>query len=249
MSGRIDNPVDASFEAYPEEPEGLEKKSAELALSFTGLVFPPATILKILNDHFRPSKRFERIEYLLQALNLGLKMLESQMGADQQKIKEIEENIQSQRFQDGVAAACEEVARVASKNTVERLAQVLAGSVKPTIWSPKDEDLATLIRDLAQLGDRDIDVLQKLSLAFGGLMLSNPTLPNRVFTDNNASLDRIVEKESDSDEFYSTCGRLAGFGLAVEVQWPMNYTAPHERCIRPTRRGLALLGYLKKFAA
>ena len=77
-------------------------------------------------------------------------------------------------------------------------------------------------------------------------MVSYPKLPAKIFTDNNVGLDRIVEKENDRDEFYSTCGRLIGFGLAVEEQWPMNHTQPLERCIRPTRRGLALLGYLIK---
>ena len=249
VSGKIDNPVDASLDAYPEEPNGVGAKFAELSLSLTSLIFPPAAVLKILTDQFGRSNRLERIEYLLQALNLGLKGLESQMGTDRQKMKEIEERIQTPRFQEAVATACEEVARATSRKTVDRLAQVLVGSVKPTRWSPKDEDIAALIRDIAQLGDRDIEVLEKLGLAFGGLMLTNAELPHKLFTDNNNALDRIVGAEADRDEFYSTCGRLMGFGLAVEEQWPINHTAPHERCIRPTRRGLALLGYLKKFAS
>jgi hypothetical protein len=72
MSG-IDDPIDASFEAFPEEPEGLGGKFAELALSFTGLVFPPAAVLKILTDQFRPATRFERIERVLRALTIGIK--------------------------------------------------------------------------------------------------------------------------------------------------------------------------------
>jgi hypothetical protein len=246
---KIDDPIDASFEAFPEEPEGLGGKFAELALSFTGLAFPPAAVLKILTDQFQSANRFKRIEYLLQGLRMGIKAHDSQLGADREKMKEIQGRIEGSRFQEAVATACEEAARSTSVKKVELLAQVAAGSLTPTRWSPKDEDVAALIRDLAQLGDRDIDVLQKLSLAFGGLMLNNPAPTSDIFTANNAALERIVEQDSDRDEFYSTCGRLIGFGLAIDEPWPMTRTMSRERCIRPTRRGLALLGYLKRFAS
>ncbi|HWF37647.1 MAG TPA: hypothetical protein VG322_03950, partial [Candidatus Acidoferrales bacterium] len=200
---------------------------------------PPAAILKILKDQFGSANRFNRIEYLLHA----------QMGIDREKIRAVQAQIESPRFQEAVATAFEECARAANKEKVKHMAKILAGSLTPTMWSTKDEDVASLIRDLAQLGERDIHVLAKLSLAFAGLMLTNPKLPNRLFSDNNMALDRIVEKEGDRDEFYSTCGRLIGFGLAVEVSWPINHTQPHERCIRPTRRGLTLLEYLKMVAS
>lgn len=35
--GKIDDPVDASFEAWPEEPRDLGQKAGDLALSFSGL--------------------------------------------------------------------------------------------------------------------------------------------------------------------------------------------------------------------
>ena len=152
------------------------------------------------------------------------------------------------QFRRAVATAFEESIRAIDTERVSQFALVLAGSLTPTKWSSKEEDVATLIRDLAQLSDRDIEVLGKLSLAFGGLMLNHSELPSKVFTSNNSALDTIVRQDSDRDEFYSTCGRLVGFGLAIEEQWELNHTQPHERCIRPTRRGLALLGYLGKFA-
>ena len=76
------------------------------------------------------------------------------------------------------------------------------------------------------------------------MLLNYSELQSNVFTSNNSALDTIVRQEGDRDEFYSTCGRLVGFGLAIEEQWEVNHTQPHERCIRPTRRGLALLVYL-----
>jgi len=248
MSGKIDDPVDASFQAFPEAPEGMGRKFAELALSFAGLIFPPAVLLKILTDQFSAPNRFKRIDYLLQALNLSLKQLESQVGEDREKTRAVQARIESPRFQEAVAMACEESSRATTTKKVERMAEVLAGSLTPTRWSPNDEDVAALIRDLAQLSDRDIQVLEKLSTAFGGLMLNDSAWLDNLFTDNNSALERIIREQGDRDEFYSTCGRLIGFGLAVDVTWPVNRTQPHERCIRPTRRGLALLAYLKIFA-
>jgi hypothetical protein len=69
-SGRIDDPVEAAFEAWPAEPADLGKKCAEVALSFSGLVFLPARVLKILKDQFSPDSRFARVNYLLEALRI-----------------------------------------------------------------------------------------------------------------------------------------------------------------------------------
>lgn len=249
MSGKIDDPIHTSLEAFPEETGGLGGTFAELALSLSGLVFWPAAVAKILTDQFSDAKRRDRVNDLFLDFYKRLKDIESQIGSDREKTKAVQVRIESPHFQEAVRTACEESARAANAEKVQRMAKILAGSLTPTRWSSKDEDVATLIRDVAQLGERDIHVLHKLSEAFGGLMISNPTLTDRTFTDNNAALDRIVQNEGDSDEFYSICGRLIGFGLAVEVAWPLNHTQPHARCVRPTRRGLALLGYLKMFAS
>jgi len=64
MSGRIDDPSDASSEMWPEDAEGLVSKFGELALSFLGLAFTPAAVLKILKDQFLSANRIGRIKYL-----------------------------------------------------------------------------------------------------------------------------------------------------------------------------------------
>ena len=247
MTGKIDDPIDASFQAFPDEPEGWGNKFKEVALSLTGHVFLPAVLFKILSDQLSQTSRFKRITYLLRAFTLKIGELERQAGDDRGRIKALQAYVESPRFQEAAATACEEAARASDVNRVERMAKVLSGSLTPTQWSPKDENVATLIRDLAQLGDRDVQVLQKLSIAFGALMLAHPSFPDDLFPPNNSSFEKVLREDGDRDGFYSTCARLIGFGLAIDVTWPMNWTQPHERCIRPTRRGLALLGYLELF--
>jgi hypothetical protein len=245
MSSKIDDLIDA-LEAVPKE--GLDKKFVDLALTFTSPVFPPTAILKTLRNQFAFSKGFERIEHVCRVLESEVKRMEVHLSTEQDKMERLQTRLESPQFGEAIGLACEEALRTTNLKRVECLARVLAGSLTPTRWSSKDEDVATLIRDLAQLSDRDLDVLGKLSLAFGAVMVRHPELSSNTFTGNNAALDRIVQEAGDSEEFYSACGRLIGFGLAVEVEWPMNHTAPHGRCIRPTRRGLALLAYLGKFA-
>ena len=90
MSGKIDDPVDAEFESFPETPRGLGETFAGLALSFSGLILPPAAVAKILLDQFQSDKRFGRIDKLLEALRMGLKELEQRIGSDREKMSAIQ---------------------------------------------------------------------------------------------------------------------------------------------------------------
>ena len=49
---------------------------------------------------------------------------------------------------------------------------------------------------------------------FGGLMARDFQVARKDFQLTTTGLDRIVEVRNDRDEFYSTCGRLIGFGLS-----------------------------------
>src|SRR5713101_4102122 len=103
MAGKIDDPVDKSFEAWPEEQGGLGKKASELALSFGGLVFPPAKVLKILRDQFAGPSRFARIEYLFNAIRMQLKILESQNPRARGQLAAIEEKLETPQFSEAVS--------------------------------------------------------------------------------------------------------------------------------------------------
>ena len=94
MSGKIDDPTDVSFDALSEQREGPGEKFGELAINFSGLIFPPAAILKILTDQFLPANRFKRIDYLFRAMSLGFRGLESRLSTEREKIKEIQARIQ-----------------------------------------------------------------------------------------------------------------------------------------------------------
>jgi hypothetical protein len=249
MSDNIDNPVEASFEAWPEEREGLGVKFAKLALSGGALSWTPAAILKILLDQFGEANRGGRIQYLLDGIRAGFQVLESQIGADREKVDQVQARIDSPQFQQAVAAACEEAARATDEKKIQRLAAVLTGSITPSQWADPKADLAAMIRDIAELGTRDVEALDVLRTTFRDVVIHHPKLddPN-AFTEGMDSYRTAINLNGfKPEDFYAHCARLAGFGLAIEVVRNISRMHPNEYCFRPTRRGLALLDYLGRF--
>src|SRR6266481_2224191 len=119
MIGKIDDPVDASFEAWPADSGDFGKKASDLALTFTGLQFTPARIVKILRDQFSSSERFARIEYLFAAFRMKLKMLESQIGGAQERVKAVQETLESEKFTEATSVACEESIRTTNSKKID----------------------------------------------------------------------------------------------------------------------------------
>ena len=251
MSGKIDDPVDASFEAWPEESGDLGKKFGELALTFGGLTWTPAKVLKILKDQFANSNRFARIEYLLSAFRMQLKILESQNAGVREQLAAVEEKLETPQFSEAVSAACEEAARATNAKKIQQFASVLMGSLTPNQWADPSEDIGAMIRDIAQLAEKDIKVLDILSSVHASAISASPNLyePD-AFSRETAALMRDIRSSGiHSDDFLSTCERLRGFGLAAEVLRNTSHMAPHDYCYRPTRRGLAVLSYLSASAS
>jgi hypothetical protein len=244
--GKIDNPVEASFEAWPEEPAGLGKKCSDLALAFEGLALTPAKVWQILRDQFANSSRFARIEFLLNGLRLGLKIVESEKAGDREKLRAIEEKLKAPRFSEAVSVACEEAARATNGRKIQQLAAVLVGSVSDNQWADPSEDVPTLIRDVGQLGEKDLNVLSILRTVHSSAIATAPNLhePDAFSRETRTLNGAIDASRIHRDDFLSICERLRGFGLAAEVPRNTSQMAPHDYCYRPTRRGLAVLDYL-----
>jgi hypothetical protein len=262
VSGRIDDPVDASFEGWPDEPKDLGRTFGELALSFSGLIFPPAKVLNIPKDRFLPSSRAARVVYLLAGLRIKLDRLESETRSKFGKVESQSSNLreamkllQSQldapRFEEAVAVACEESARASNLEKVEQFVQILVGSLSPNPWRGPGEDVATMIRDIAQLGNDDLRALEMLRKVHATAIAHTPNLHSSdAFSRETPTLKRAVSgAKIHPDDFLSLCERLRGFGLAAEPTRNPNQMGPDDYCYRPTRRGLALLAYLETTAA
>jgi hypothetical protein len=248
-SGKMDDPVEASFEAWQPDSPNLGERLSNLALSFTGITFPPAKLWQILKDQFDKGSRFERIEYLFAGLRLGFQSVQSEIGEVAEQVKAVNVKLEGEPFGEAVSVACEEAARAASNKKIEQMAAVLVGYIgtTPSAWAAPDEDIATMIRDLAQLGDRDIQVLGMLATVHASAVAHTPNLqdPQQFSKETPRLKTAIADSGIHRDDFLSTCERLRGFGLGAEVLRNTSHMGPEDFCYRPTRRGLVLLDYLK----
>jgi len=247
--GKIDDPVEASFEAWQPDSPNLGERLASLALTIAGIKFAPAKLWQILKDQFDRGSRFQRIEYLFDGIRLGFQSVQSDMGEVAEQVKAVNAKLEGDRFREAVSVACEEAARAANDKKIEQMAAALVGYVGPTpsTWAAPDEDIASMIRDIAQLGDRDIRVLEILASVHASAVSHMPNLQNPdPFSRETPRLKTaIAESGIHPDDFLSTCERLRGFGLGAEVLRNTSHMGPEDFCYRPTRRGLVLLDYLK----
>lgn len=248
-SGKMHDPVEASFEAWQPDSTNLGERLSSLALTIAGIKFVPAKLWQILRDQFDSGSRFQRIEYLFTGVRLGFQRMRSEIGEVGEQVKAVNAKLEGERFREGVSVACEEAARAASNKKIEQMTAVLVGYVGPTpsAWAAPDEDIATLIRDIAQLGDRDIQVLGILTTVHAGAISHTPNLqdPHQFSKETPRLRTAIAESGIHRDDFLSTCERLRGFGLGAEVLRNTSHMGPEDFCYRPTRRGLVLLDYLK----
>jgi hypothetical protein len=251
-SGKMDDPVEASFEGWPPDSTNLGERFSNLALSLIGIKFVPAKLFQILKDQFANGSRLHRIEYLLTGIRLGFQNVHSETREVAEQVKAVNAKLEGDRFREAVSVACEEAARAASDKKIEQMAAVLVGYVGPTpsAWAAPDEDIASMIRDIAQLGDRDIEVLRVLATVHASAVSHMPNLQNPdPFSRETPRLKTaIAESGIHPDDFLSTCERLRGFGLGAEVLRNTSHMGPEDFCYRPTRRGLVLLDYLKNVA-
>lgn len=240
--GKIDDPWEASRQAWKDEPE-LE--AGETALSFAGLLNPAMAIFGVLRERFLSRNRAARLQFLLHGITLKFRELESRFAHDEGEIAAIREKINSTEFQAAATTAAEEAVRATDNEKIAQFSSVLGASLDPSIPHVL-ADTSGFIRDLAQLNAKDLQVLQLLKDVYGHLFPDYPNVhdPNpftEIFQDFK---DGVTRSRLHPDEFQAVCDRLRGFGLAAEVLRNVSRMAPGDFCYRPTHRGLRLLRLL-----
>jgi hypothetical protein len=243
--GRIDDPLDASFAAWPEEESN---RADETALTVGELLSHLVTLGVVMRDRFLSKNRAERFNYLLRGVRLKFIELEKRLGGAEEQIKAVCTKVASLEFQEAAAAAAEESIRATNLQKIDQFSSILVGSADPTMVADSPADAAVLIRDVAQLTSMDIQVLHHLEEAYGHLF---PTYPNvhdpNVFTEKFQDFKDAARRSGlHPEEFQSVCERLRGFGFVAEVLRNTSRMAPGDYCYRPTRRGLKLLRLLGK---
>ena len=142
MTGKIDDPVDAAFAAWTEEPENVP---GETTLSLVSAFFPPAAAYKAIKDQFSNASRFARIGYLLRAFAAKLNFLESRVSSRPDDSKAVRERIESREFKEGLAIALEETVRTPNPEKANQFSSILVGSLDPSIVEDSAADASALI--------------------------------------------------------------------------------------------------------
>lgn len=235
--GRIDDPFDAAKSQYPELPENTV---GELALRIGASVVPLAGIVSSVREYYSQRAINERLGILVDAVN-------SKANATDAKVDAINLNLESGRWAEGIARAIDESIRTTDAEKVKRFGAILGNSLGSSEDSSSPEDAAEFIKTVSQLSERDIQTLDILYSVNANIMRSYTNLhdPNP-FTERKLDiLQRANEAKLEHDDFYSSCKRLEGFGLAIELPRNSSRMNPSEYCFRPTRRGEKLFYLLK----
>ncbi len=239
--GRIDDPYDAA--RSQNQPKESENVVGELALRFTGVVFPLAAAANTVRDYLSGRMERKRVQNLLDALKLKIDLLETQVQGNADQVGAVSSKVESPEFHAALVDAIEETRRTYDHAKVSRFAEIVGNSLSPEYDTKDLEEVSSFIRAVSQLGDRDIRTLKLLHSVYQDVLKVNPNMhdPN-AFTER---IDTLFKEISESgigrEQFYAHCARLSGFGLAMEVPRNPGRMSPGDYCFRPTSLGLKLL--------
>jgi hypothetical protein len=239
---RIDNPLDVAISQLAENPENT---TLEIALKIA-VAIPAVAIADAIREHFLNRRRFERVKETLVVFQAEFEALQNESVTDRQRLDAISDFPKSAAFAEAVVAAAEEAVRTTNAEKIKRLGRVLANGSDPDPESSNDDDLTSFIHDVSQLSEGDVKVLGLLTSASIAINFAagaqKSTLPESPF---QAVIDDAEREKLLTEDFYSHCFRLVGFGLAAQIPGNSPSLPLSGYSFRLTRRGHRLLALLK----
>jgi hypothetical protein len=238
---RIDNPLDVSISQLDDNPESTP---LEITLKLATII-PLVAVTDTLREHFLNHKRFERIKETFLVFQAELEALQKEYAGNQQALDAQSNFLKSSEFAEAVIAAAEEAVRSTNAEKIKRLGRVLANGSEPEA-ERADDDLSSFIRDITQLSEGDIRVLEQLASAaqlFGSALASQTSPPPSSPFQN--LIDDGEREKLLTEDFYSHCFRLVGFGLSAQIPGNSPSVVFSRYSFRLTRRGHRLLKLLR----
>ena len=165
----IDDPIEAVRMQHREQPD----KILDIILEIAGKLDPFTGVVSTIKKHFSQKEAAERVMALFKAHELVIRGL----GKD---IKDLEDRLQSPEYIEALIVAVHESLRTSNLRKVQRFASILGyelalGKASLRTW----EDAAAFIRDLAELGEADIQALKILDSVQSDLLDDEVTLLSR----------------------------------------------------------------------
>lgn len=239
----IDNRLDVAIAQLAESHDTPLEIIQKLAAAI-----PVLAIADALAEHFLNRNRYERIVETFLIFQAEIEALKKECVGDRQRLEAVSNYPKSPEFAEAVITAAEEAARSTNARKIKRLAVALANSCDPSIEPPNSDDLTSFIHDVSQLSEGDIQILGKLAttpwfafpFAQGSEKSSQPESPLRWMI-SEAEREKLL-----TDDFYSYCFRLVGFGLAAQILHNSPNVGAGEPFFRLTNRGRRLVVLLKQ---
>jgi hypothetical protein len=230
----IDDPYHMIEQQHKEESDPIFEKVMELFSQIEPMVGVVNTIRKV----FSKDASIARVNALLGFLIPEVRRIEGETD-------KLTKRLESPELAETVIVTINETIRTTDLEKIRRFAAILGHTLtteRKTSW----DDAAAYIRDIAQLGDRDIKALQILYSVQKDLFLGrNLALDPKSYTEKNGEVLKLAhESGMPRDDFYSRCSRLNGFGLAIEVQRNDARVSPNDHCFRLTTRGRELVSII-----
>ena len=247
---RIDDRLDVAMKELLSKPENAP---FEIAIRLGGAMCGPIGVVggELFNsvfEHFSTAKRIDRMRDFLTVLKARFQALEDQTVRDRERLEAIIKKLNSPEFSEALASAAEIVVRTANREKVNRLANVLANGSDPSFEPSSDDDLTSFIHDVSQLSEGDIQVLGQLAstLAFAIQFADVSQKAGQPEFPLQSIIEDAQREKLFTEDFYSYCFRLVGFGLAAQMPHNSPSVAAGGPIFRLTNRGRRLAALLKQ---
>ncbi|MGF7180557.1 hypothetical protein [Tunturiibacter psychrotolerans] len=213
-------------------------------LMTVGAIFSPLiAVYSAAKNVLDMRERNQRVKAALRAICDELYSIRESLPAN------AEEALKGKWFRRAAAIVIEEAARAEDEDRAVLLALVAVHGCFPQDENKHcQEDLANYIRDLAELGLDDIQMLKLLEETYKEATRVAPNLNmNDMFAPHYEEFKLAATRLGiHTNDWIALGSRLTGYGLAFETQRNNMRQSPTDTFFRPTRRGLYLLSLLRQ---
>ena len=239
----VDNPLDQVAAQYPEEQENYGPTVVLKLFSLlpNGQI---AGLVDAIRGHFSTRRSIERLSAFVETLI-------AEVQRHGKKIEELENQAASDPdFSEAMVFAATQAILTTSAVKVQRYGLIVATELiteHPQGW----DEVSSLISDVGRLSEADISVLRVIVEIQREHVLQIAQNPSDYLYDALANTVGTVLQKADRsgrsrNEFYSHLYRLAGFGLAMPLNWKTTAWGPSDQGFAATLRGVYLVDALDK---
>jgi len=219
----IDDPIDAVKKQYLERPTGADVLM-DVVTDVVAQLCLPVGMVKVLMNFVSKREAESKVELMLQAFEECLR--------DQgRRIEKFPNEMFSPEFIETMLVAAEKALRTANLEKIKRFGRVLGHEWISDGNARSYEDAADFIRILSELGEADIEVLSVIHAFQTDLVSDGASLSGLGLLYDGAMVGvrgGIAERGIESEEFFSRCSRLHGYGLLHRVRRGTFYDQSYE---------------------